>query len=200
MIKKILKKIFYNPYKFINKYRMFIKFGDSIVSKNFQITFNNPIGECLNIGNYCVLECSVIFETQRGSVVIGDNTYIGGNTKLISINSIKIGNNVQISWGVTIYDHNGNSLNYINRRVDSANIYKNYYSNNMLSEFGWSKVKSAPIVIKDDVWIGFGVTILKGVTIGQGAIVSANSVVTKDVEAFTIVMGNPAVKVKDLNQ
>ena len=53
-------------------------------------------------------------------------------------------------------------------------------------------ISSAPVVIKDEAWIGFNATILKGVTIGRGAVVGAASVVTKDVADYTIVAGNPA--------
>ena len=55
----------------------------------------------------------------------------------------------------------------------------------------------APIVIEDDVWIGTGSIILPGVKIGKGAVVAAGSVVTKDVEAFTVVAGNPAKFLKN---
>jgi acetyltransferase-like isoleucine patch superfamily enzyme len=48
------------------------------------------------------------------------------------------------------------------------------------------------IVIEDDVWIGNRATVLDGVRIGKGAVVGAASVVTKDVEPYTVVMGNPA--------
>jgi maltose O-acetyltransferase len=54
------------------------------------------------------------------------------------------------------------------------------------------EVASAPIVIEDDAWIGFNSTILKGVTIGRGAVVGAATVVTKDIPAYAIVAGNPA--------
>ena len=53
-------------------------------------------------------------------------------------------------------------------------------------------VEEAPIVIEDDAWIGFGSAIMKGVTIGRGAIVGACSVVTNDVPPYTMVAGNPA--------
>jgi acetyltransferase-like isoleucine patch superfamily enzyme len=52
--------------------------------------------------------------------------------------------------------------------------------------------RSAPVVIEDDVWVGGGVIVLKGVRIGTGSIVGAGSVVTKDVAPYTVVAGNPA--------
>ncbi len=55
-----------------------------------------------------------------------------------------------------------------------------------------------PITIGDDVWIGGGCTILAGVTIGDNSIVAAGSVVTKDVPSNTIVAGNPAKRIKDI--
>jgi len=56
-------------------------------------------------------------------------------------------------------------------------------------------VGMARIVIEDDVWIGFGATVMKGVTIGSGAIIGAAAVITKDVPPFAIMVGNPARQV-----
>ena len=56
-------------------------------------------------------------------------------------------------------------------------------------------VKTAQVVIQDGVWIGFNAAIMKGVTVGNGAIVAAGSYVTKDVAPFTVVAGNPAKEV-----
>lgn len=58
----------------------------------------------------------------------------------------------------------------------------------------------APIIIKDDVWIGANAIILKGITIGKGAVIGAGSVVTKDVPDYAIVVGNPAKVVKYRNE
>ena len=57
---------------------------------------------------------------------------------------------------------------------------------------------NASVIIEDDVWIGLKSTILKGVTIGRGAVVAAGSVVTKDVPPFTLVAGNPARFIREL--
>lgn len=54
------------------------------------------------------------------------------------------------------------------------------------------------ITICDDVWIGAGAIVLNGITIGEGAVVGAGSVVTKNVEPYTIVVGNPAKKIKEI--
>ena len=59
-------------------------------------------------------------------------------------------------------------------------------------------IKASPVVIDDDVWIGFNCTILKGVKIGKGSVIAACSVVTKDVPPNVIVAGNPAKIVKSI--
>ena len=59
-----------------------------------------------------------------------------------------------------------------------------------------ASINSKEIEISDDVWIGFNSTILKGVKIGKGAIIGANSFITKNVEEFTMVIGNPAKEIK----
>ena len=70
--------------------------------------------------------------------------------------------------------------------------------NNLIKDAKYLDIKSAPVVIEDHVWIGFNVAILKRVTIGKGAIIGAGSVVTQDVEPFTVVAGNPAKIIKQL--
>jgi acetyltransferase-like isoleucine patch superfamily enzyme len=64
----------------------------------------------------------------------------------------------------------------------------------------WRHIKRKPIKICDKSWIGFNSIILKGVTIGEGAIVGAGSVVTRDVPPWTIVAGNPAKVIQDISE
>ena len=139
-----------------------------------------------------------IFESQGGIIKIGNHCYIGGGT-FICRSSIEIGNNVTIAWGGTFYDHDSHSLDYMKRRKDiddELNDIRN--GKNFILNKDWSEVHSKPITICDDAWIGMNVIILKGITIGEGAIVGAGSVVTKNVPAWTIVAGNPARVVKNL--
>ena len=60
------------------------------------------------------------------------------------------------------------------------------------SDRATAAVRTAPVVIEDDAWLGFNVTVLKGVVIGRGAVIGAASVVTTDVPPWTVVAGNPA--------
>jgi acetyltransferase-like isoleucine patch superfamily enzyme len=67
----------------------------------------------------------------------------------------------------------------------------------MAKYFGVAEAQSkGPIVIEDDVWIGYGTTVLSGVTIGKGAVIAAGSVVTKDIPPYAVAGGNPARPIK----
>lgn len=148
----------------------------------------------LTVGSDCLLECNLFFENDdAGRIRIHDRVHIGGNTKIISLSQIQIGSDVTIAWDCTIYDHDSHSVFWEFRKNDThqENLdHKNY--GNSLKNKDWSNVITRPIRIDDKAWIGFGATILKGVSIGEGAIVGAKSVVTKNVPPYTIVAGNPA--------
>lgn len=118
----------------------------------------------------------------KGTLRIGDNVGISGTTISVS-EAVTIGNNVLIGSGCLITDTDGHPLDIEKRHVP------NYYD----------YVVNSPVIIGDDVFIGARSIILKGVNIGQGAVVGAGSVVTKDVPPHTIVAGNPAKVVKELN-
>ena len=107
-------------------------------------------------------------------VSIGDNCYIGEDTHLYAWNErITIGNNVLIAAGARLI-----SRNHAFENMDLP-ISSQGYINQL-------------IVIEDDVWIGFNVVVLAGVTIGRGSIIGANAVVTKNVEPYSIMGGVPA--------
>lgn len=201
MLKQILNKLFYNPYKFIKKHTNINIKENTILLKSCIFQFNgNDKKNSITIGTNNMIGCSFIFESDEGSIWVGDNSYIGGGTSLISRNNIQIGNYVTIAWGCTIYDHNSHSLDYRERQKDiqrQNNDYRN--GRNFIASKDWSVVKSKPIIICDNVWLGFDSVIFAGVTVGEGAIVGAKSVVRENVEPWTVVAGNPAVVIKRLN-
>lgn len=146
-------------------------------------------GNRLRIGKGSIVHANIIFESRGGDVLIGDRTYVGLST-VICFRQISIGNDVLVSWGATIVDHDSHSLEWDLRRNDVQEWSRNRKD--------WSHVPDAPVVIADRAWVGFNVTILKGVTIGEGAVVAACSVVTRDVPPHALVAGNPARVVRML--
>jgi acetyltransferase-like isoleucine patch superfamily enzyme len=140
-------------------------------------------------GADCILNCDASFDRPHAIISIGDRSYIG-KSHLVAAEKISIGNDVIISWGVTIVDHNSHATAWDDRRQDILDWH--------LGKKNWQDVKISPVLISDRVWIGFNATILKGVKLGEGCVVGACSVVTKDVPPYAVVAGNPAKIIRQL--
>lgn len=195
----IIRRVFYNPYKVIKKNNKTVSCGKStILQKYFRLDIRKSSPQKrIVIGKNNNLACDLILESDEGYIQIGDKCFINGGTKLISRSSIIIDDFVTIAWNVTIYDHDSHSLNHLERREDiEQQLLQARAGNNLITNKNWATVNSKPIKICNDVWIGMNAIILKGVTVGEGAIVAAGAVVTKDVAPYTVVAGNPAVMVK----
>lgn len=143
----------------------------------------------LSIGSGSIVEAAIIFDRAGGSIRIGDRTFVGAST-FVCAEGIEVGNDVLVSWGCTIVDHDSHALAWKDRSRDVENWYE--------GRKDWTPVERAAVRIGDKAWIGFNAIILKGVTIGEGAIIGAGSVVTRDVPAFTIAAGNPARPIREL--
>jgi len=173
--------------------------GRSQLGHDFRVRFDRPHeGIALEIGDRCVLSNEFVFESAGGKVTLGDGVFINSGTKVISRSSIDIGNGVMISWGCLIYDHDSHSVSYLDRIADHNQVLIDFPRGNMIANKDWSKVAAAPIRICEYAWLGFDVVVLKGVTIGEGAIVGARAVVTKDIPPWAIAAGNPARVVKEM--
>lgn len=125
-----------------------------------------------NVFLYPNIKMSVVGDSKVANLYIGENTDIGNRSEIHVADRIEIGKDCAISWDVCIMDTDYHKFN--------DNIYK-----------------SKPVKIGNKVWIGCRSTILKGVTIGNGAVIAAGSVVTKDVPANACVGGNPAKIIKE---
>jgi len=146
-------------------------------------------GARLTVGHGSIVEASIRFDRPGAAVCIGERTFIGAST-LICAEAIDIGDDVLVSWGCTIVDHDSHSLVWQNRRRDVDNWFA--------GSKDWASVERSEVRIGNKAWIGFNVIVLKGVSIGEGAIVGAGSVVTRDVPPYTVVAGNPARPIREL--
>jgi acetyltransferase-like isoleucine patch superfamily enzyme len=113
---------------------------------------------------------------------IGDDTFIGHDCNLGAARLLVIGSHCLLAGGVRVRDYDGHPLDAALRRAKALASLESI----------------RPVVIGDDVWVGAGAIILKGVTVGDRSVVGAGAVVTKDVPPDTVVAGNPARVVKYL--
>ncbi|HEX6777012.1 MAG TPA: acyltransferase [Ktedonobacterales bacterium] len=135
---------------------------------------------------------------NHGRITIGERLLMYGGTvrgELVTApgGGIEIGNQVFINYGVSISAHTlvkiGNRCQIGNYSLLMDNDYHQAGEKTMLGH-------SRPIILEDDVWLGARVIILKGVTIGQGAVIGAGSVVTRDIPPRSVAVGQPARVVK----
>lgn len=124
----------------------------------------------IGINHKCILSTL----NSNAALHIGDNCGFSGTT-IGCFLSIKLGNNVRCGANTLITD-------------------SDWHSDDPRS--GVPK----PVLIKDNVWLGYNVIVLKGVTIGENTVIGAGSVVTKDIPANVIAAGNPCRIIKNLNQ
>jgi acetyltransferase-like isoleucine patch superfamily enzyme len=142
------------------------------------------IGEKSRISGYLVIE------RAESRLSIGKNTLVGPETIVDCAERITIEDDVLISYECIISDCDNHSLSYSKRKND-LELWRQ-------SQHNWALAAKAPVTIKKGAWLGARTIVLKGVTIGEGAVVGMGSVVTKDVPPFTIVAGNPARVIREI--
>lgn len=198
---KIIVSVFY--YRNVNSIMSFIK--SEFISEWNKKKINtcgkgSTIGRNLNVmgGEYISIGKNTIIDNNTSitawpiyfeqsfnpTIIIGDNCGIGERSHITSINSITIGNGVLLGKNVLITDNAHGSNTPIQQSIIPSMR---------------PLISKGAVVIEDNVWIGQNSCILPGVTIGYGAIVAANSVVTKNIDANTIVAGVPAKIIKKIN-
>jgi acetyltransferase-like isoleucine patch superfamily enzyme len=118
---------------------------------------------------------------QKARIEIGEGCYLGTRVVLRAGLGIRLGNHVTVAANAILSSDPGHPLDPIDRRTQAA-----------------PREELSTLTVGDDVWIAEGATLLGGITIGDGAVVAAHAVVTKDVPSLTVVAGNPAREVKTL--
>lgn len=159
-------------------------------SYSFTTFFSNePVGFKLGYasGNY---GHSIFTAGEHGKIDIGKFVVLQG-TRIVSNISVTIKDHVMVSWGSVITDSwfTNDILSQEQRR---GMLVKTSVSENRHLEFTAPK----PIVIEENVWIGFGAIILPGVTIGRGAVIGSKTIVSKDVPPYAVVVGSPCRVIK----
>ena len=203
MIKKFIKYCFYKIYS-IGRYEM-IRLNSAkqskllaetasihptaLISDEAVISNRSRPKEKIRIGaNSRIMGQLFLFDAD-GEISVGKDCFVGGDTRIWSSKRIEIGDRVLIAHNVNIHD-------CISHPLDSEIRHKAFVDFSNTTRFSDVDLKAKEIIIEDDVWIGFNCIILKGVRIGKGAIIGAGSVITKDVPAYAVVVGNPPEIVK----
>ncbi len=161
-------------YNFRTLYPFYIIGGEKIsIGNNFSSFRRNRIevfGKILNI-NF------------NGKLTIGDNFSMNDDCHIACINKITIGNNVLFASKIFVTDHYHGEINKENLLIPP--------SKRLLYSKG-------EVIIQDNVWVGEGVVILPGVTIGENCVIGANSVITKSFPKNSIIGGNPAKLIRSI--
>jgi len=159
---------------------------DTIIT---EAMFDGDLRDCrLTIGDTCDIKGVLFFQRPGATISIGSRCQLNG-CHIDAAQRITIGDDVLLAGGVHVVDHNSHAVAWSQRRHDQLR--------KRADAFDWSNVAQQPVHIADSVWIGLRAIILKGVTIGEGAVVGAGSVVTKDVPPWTMAAGNPARIVRE---
>jgi acetyltransferase-like isoleucine patch superfamily enzyme len=149
----------------------FQRIENSIITVGNECQFRSKMtSNLIGIRNRCIVSTS----QQNAAIEIGENCGLSG-TVIRAARSISIGNNVRCGANTTIYDNDG-------------------HLDDKRSNF------PKPIVIKDNVWLGYNVVVMKGVTIGENSVIGANSLVTKDIPANVVAAGNPCRVIRELKK
>ncbi|MEY2467292.1 MAG: hypothetical protein QOD03_1813 [Verrucomicrobiota bacterium] len=128
----------------------------------------------------------------RGRVKLGECALVHG-ARIICDAEVSIGDYALISWNVVLMDTYRLPVNASERRKELELVPARQL------RLASANVPAKPIRIERNVWIGFDACILPGVTIGEGSVVGAKSVVTENVPPFTVVAGNPARPIRQLD-
>ncbi len=145
----------------------------------------------IRVGGNSVVSGELLVFAHGGDISIGAWSYIGEGSRIWSACSVKIGERVLVAHNVNIFDSLTHPLNARLRHEQFVAILQSGHPRSI-------DLGERPVVLGNDVWVGANASVLRGVTVGDGAIVGAGAVVVHDVAPYCIVAGNPATVVREL--
>jgi acetyltransferase-like isoleucine patch superfamily enzyme len=150
---------------------------DCFVMSDGKITNIAGIKSRIRLGSHCRVRGEILVFKHSGSIQIGDWFYLGPRSTIWSSDQdgIKIGHRVLISMDVHIHDTNSHPLDAAERYSQTKAILTSGHPEQN------PNIRSSPVTIGDDVWIGMGATIFKGVRIGNRAVIGSRAIVKTDV-------------------
>lgn len=157
----------------------------AVFYKTASVVNNLGKPEAISIGPFTHIRGELLTFGHGGKIRIGGYCYVGDGSRVWSAKSINIGNRVLISHNVNIFDNATHPLNPRARHEQ----FRKIISGEPITSIDLAEES---VTIHGDVLIGCAAIVLSGVTIGEGAVVGAGSVVTRSVPPFAIVAGNPA--------
>lgn len=163
-----------------NNSRIVVNSGTLKIGCSFSLPFRTVVdiysnGALIINGNVQICKGTKVMIGKNANLTIGNNSYINENSRIQCRKEIEIGEDCAISWNTHILDTDEHTL--------------------VVDSFKKDHIKS--IKIGNKVWIGCKSVILKGVEIGDGSIIAAGSIVTKNILPNNLVAGNPAVVIKE---
>lgn len=180
-IARKIKKVIRIPYICYLKIRgVKISFSSSMPINTTIENYN-----CIRIGRHCNFDKRTILRAfcdkeTKSNIIIGDNFCGLNDLKILAYGMVKIGNDVSCAGNVFITS-------------------ENHGLNPLTKSFNDNKLEHADVIIGDGAWIGEKAIILPGVKIGKKSVIGAGSVITKDIPAYSIAVGNPAKVIKIWN-
>ena len=145
----------------------------------------------IRVGEQSIICGELFVFAHGGDISIGDWCYIGEGARVWSSGSVHIGDRVLISHNVNIFDSLTHPLSAQQRHAQFKAIMQTGHPRSI-------DLGEQPVTVNNDVWIGANACVLRGVTLGEGAIIGAGAVVTHDIPPFAIAVGNPARVIREL--
>lgn len=186
-----------NEYSFFDKLKLcYFLIRTKLIDKKVRL-FRFPIvirgrkyidfGKSLTTGVGCRFDCFPGKEPENVKLIFGKNIQINDYVHIVAMDKVEIGDNVLMASHIFISDNSHGS-------------YKcNFQDSDPMIPPTKREYVTAPIRIGNNVWIGEGVCIMLGVSIGDGCVIGAHSVVSKSIPGYTIAVGTPARVIKEYN-